>query len=295
MPEAHFGRLTLTLRISLEFVLQELAFRLDGSTFYDHVLLLSLFQGHGGANGDARRARQSIRSVADGVGLPYETSRRHLARMAARGLIDMTAEGCRIPESYSVHADYTDSLLASAAATRALVDRLGALAERGDSDIGGHAVELETADPPEIGRLAFDHTLRTIESLDRFHGRLLATMIFADIACWNLQTVSDGQIAGLADAGEARRELAELLVPATLAGLCDRIGISEAQAARQARRGVDLGLYTRGDRGLTLDFQALASPSSLELMTRVRTSLVRLLNELRSLARANGAAIARNA
>ncbi|QHL90478.1 hypothetical protein GVO57_06055 [Sphingomonas changnyeongensis] len=286
MPEISFGSLLSTFRASLDLVSSELDLRLDGTDFYDYVLLLSILQANAsGARGEIRK-HFSIRSIADGIGLPNETARRHVMRLAEKGLVLVDETGCHVARTSPIYSEYIDNLEAGAKTTHALVSRLEPLGLVGDNGQRLASADIWITNQRRIGHLAFEHTLRTLTSVQMLCRRLLPTILFVKVFTINtsrvghdaLIDITPGACAALADRG--------LLRPARAIDLAGKIRVASTTIGRHLQRGVTAGLYRHTPDGLLVDCAMLASERGIDMMGKTRASLVRLFNDLTQLARA---------
>lgn len=287
MPEISFGSLLSTFRASLDLVSQELDLRLDGTDFYDYILLLSILQANAsGARGEIRK-HFSIRSIADGIGLPNETARRHVMRLADKGLVLVDDSGCHVARTSPIYSEYIDNLEAGAKTAHRLVARLEPLGLVGDTGQRLAGSDIWITHQRKIGHLAFEHMLRTLTSVQTLCRRLLTSILFVKVFTIN---TSDTDYDALVDVTpEACAALGDrgLLRPARVSELAEAIRVAGTTIGRHLQKGVTAGLYRHTPDGLLVDCTMLASRQGIAMMGQTRTSLVRLFNDLGQLARSD--------
>ncbi|MBL8773269.1 MAG: hypothetical protein JNK30_17940 [Phenylobacterium sp.] len=129
---------------------------------------------------DAERRPVSINAVAASLGLPFETVRRRIRRLAAAGVCTVSAEGVVVPASFLASPDYVQSVRVGHARLRAFYQDLQAagLVE----ELPPSAYGLEDAVPVRAAaRLLSDYVLRSCEGLMREAGNVVSALILTAI------------------------------------------------------------------------------------------------------------------
>jgi DNA-binding Lrp family transcriptional regulator len=180
-------------RLSFAFLLDEMAGGVAGLDPLDALLVLAINQAniapltrdpnararYGQLEApapDAERRPVSINAIAASLGLPFETVRRRIRRLAAADVCTVSGEGVLVPASFLASPTYLRSVMAGHLrlrafyfdlAARGLVDELPASAYALEHDIPIRAA----------ARLLSDYVLRTSEGLMREAGNVISTLI----------------------------------------------------------------------------------------------------------------------
>lgn len=191
---------------------------------------------------DAERRPVSINAIAASLGLPFETVRRRIRRLAAAGVCTVNGDGVLVPASFLASPTYLRSVMSGHLRLRAfyfdltahgLVDELPSSAYALEQDIPIRAA----------ARLLSDYVLRTSEGLMREAGNVISTLILTAL----LAAALDGEAAPL----PAKAIAAQLKLPAETVrrhvlqmaedGLCERTTAGVAiPAAILGRPGLQL-------------------------------------------------------
>jgi DNA-binding Lrp family transcriptional regulator len=124
---------------------------------------------------DAERRPVSVNAIAGSLGLPFETVRRRIRRLADVGVCVISAEGVLVPASFLVSEPYLRSVMASHVRLRRFYEELSAagLIE----PLPPSAYSLEDSVPVRAAaRLLADYLLRAIEGLMREATNAVALM-----------------------------------------------------------------------------------------------------------------------
>jgi DNA-binding Lrp family transcriptional regulator len=136
---------------------------------------------------DADRRPVSVNAVAASLGLPFETVRRRLRRLAAADVCRTTAEGVVAPASFLASPPYLQSVVQGHGRLRAFYDEL--LAAGLVEDLPPPAYAPEPHVPVRAAaRLLSDYVLRTSEGLMREAGNVISTLILTALLAYSLRT-----------------------------------------------------------------------------------------------------------
>jgi hypothetical protein len=129
---------------------------------------------------DAERRPVSISSVAHSLGLPFETVRRNVRALSARGVCAVTEAGVIVPQAFLVSPGYLDTVRIG---NERLFALYGALIEAGLMAPLPDPSFPPEAEPPMRGaaRLLSDYVLRTTEHLIGEAGDLIPCLILAAV------------------------------------------------------------------------------------------------------------------
>jgi DNA-binding Lrp family transcriptional regulator len=209
---------------------------------------------------DDLRRPLSINAAASSLGLPFETVRRRLRRLASDGVCRISAEGVIIPASYLASADY----LSSATFDHERLRRFYAVL-RIDGYAEGLPASIYPADPAAPVRAAMrllaDYVLRTAEGLMRETGNVISAVIL--VALLSAALLDD-----------------EAPAPATVKWLALQLGLPAETVRRHVADLEEDGLCARTSRGVAITEEILARPGLQLLLTDNAANVRRLLTGL---------------
>jgi DNA-binding Lrp family transcriptional regulator len=207
---------------------------------------------------DDERRPVSLSAIATSLGLPYETVRRRVGRLAAQGVCDLTGHGAVVPESFLASPAYLTSVVASHARLHRFYRELRA---------GGLMEPLPASRyPPEPAvpiraslRPLSDYLLRTTEKLMALTGDLISGLAFL----------------GLLSAGP--RLPAQ---PSSTAALSRRLAMPHETVRRHAAGLAERGWCLRLPRGFAITDEVLARPEVGALFRDNAANIHRLFAQL---------------
>ncbi|MBL8557010.1 MAG: hypothetical protein JNL41_22245 [Phenylobacterium sp.] len=180
-------------RLSTAFLLDEMAGGVAGLEPLEALLVLAINQAniapltrdpdararYGQLEAPARddeRRPVSINAIAASLGLPFETVRRRIGRLAADGVCAVGVEGVLVPAAFLTSPSYLRSVMSGHLRLRAFYFDLAA---NGLVDeLPGSAYALEPDVPIRAAaRLLSDYVLRTCEGLMREAGNVISSLI----------------------------------------------------------------------------------------------------------------------
>lgn len=207
---------------------------------------------------DTDRRPISVNAIAQSLGLPFETVRRRVKALEARGLCASTAAGVYVPQAAVTSADYV----------RVQADRAGRLAalhgELAAADMLAHAPGLEGFIAGSIraaDRLLANYMLRACGSLLELTGSAMESMVLVALTAANIRDV---QTARLNDWGA----FGAVAAPCNASRLAEGLGMPNETVRRHLHRLEASGFCRRAPSGWTA-----AIPADREAL------LGRLLNE----------------
>lgn len=190
----------------------------------------SAYGGLGAPAPDEERRPVSISAIAHSLGLPFETTRRHIRAMEARGVCTVSSRGVIVPASFLQSDSYIETVVTghgrlklfyAAARREGLVDPLPP-----------SAFPAEGAEPIRAAaRLRADYALRTAEVLMSLTGDIVAALVYL----------------GLLDC-DGR--------PTTIAALSRRLAVPEETVRRRIAEMTERGFCARTPQGLVLTSEA---------------------------------------
>lgn len=276
--EAATARDASLARLSLAFLLDEVVSGMAGLDPLEALLILAINQANivpltrdpdararygqldAPAPDDERRP-VSINAIAGSLGLPFETARRRIRRLAGAGACAVSRDGVVVPGAFLASPPYLQSVLAAhdrlrrfylELKTSGLVDRLPP-----------PAYSLEGSVPVRAAaRLLADYILRTSEGLMREAGNVISLMVFVAL----LETA----LRRRAGDPEAQR-------PQSLSALAATLRLAPETVRRHVTQLLALRRCVRTPAGVTLPPDILDSPGVTQLFADNAVNVQRLL------------------
>jgi len=285
-------------RLLVDFVLDIADIARDGGPVLDTLILTVVVEAnldavnrdpalqriYGGLNSpppDEIRRPVAVNSVAASLGLPYETVRRHLVRMASLGQCEFGPGGVLVPASQLSSPRFVRIAVARYERTRRLyydlkaIGALPSLAAEPRRSYANPALALGDA-PVRLGnRLLSEYYLRLIEMMMRRLGDPISFLVVIGLARANMADLSaEARAADALQPESARR-------PVRRSALAAQLGLP-AETIR--RRLIELEqngycLATRG--GIMISIDLVRRPDSLRLFQENQANLGRFFSRLR--------------
>lgn len=208
---------------------------------------------------DAARRPVSINAVAASLGLPFETTRRRICRLAAQGVCALSPEGVVAPSAFLASPAYVQSVTASHDRLRQFYDELKAADLL--QALPPAAFETETIPIRAAARLLADYVLRSGEGLLRETGNVISAL--------TLVALIASALADESAAGE-RRALSVRAIASTLR-------LSPETVRRHVAEMTEDGLCARTSAGLLITDEALERPGVRLLLEDNLGNVQRLL------------------
>jgi hypothetical protein len=264
--------------LSFAFLLDEIANGVGGLEPLDALLVLAINQANvapltrdpkaralygqieAPAPDEARRP-VSINAVAASLGLPFETVRRRIRRLAAERVCALAAEGVLVPASFLASSAYVQSVMLGHERLRRFylelrtAELLDPLPPPGFTTNNG--VPIRAA-----ARLLADYVLRTSEGLMREAGNVVSVLTLVALLS-----------AALADEGSTGPSSRAVSVRA----IAHRLQLSPETVRRHAAELVEDGRCARTSPGLFVSEAVLARPGLRMLLADNATNVQRLL------------------
>lgn len=231
---------------------------------------------------DELRRRVSVSAIAQSLRLPYETARRHVARLAAAGECEVTPQGVYVPAATLHSPRHRGTVIATYELLRDFYFRLRSLGALADLPAPDPAAVLDPASVAPVRavvRISSDYVLRMIDLLAIHVGDLVRGLILLAILRANTVHFPD-ETRGGDDGGPASFVADEERRPVRVAELSARLGVPEETVRRHAARLVKDRLCVRGPDGLVLPAHVLARPQFVQLMADNHANVVRMFAAL---------------
>lgn len=229
---------------------------------------------------DDLRRPVSMSGVAASLGLPFETVRRHLNRLAAAGECVIGPKGVVVPTARLASPDYVQLGVAQYERTRALYRDIKALGIL-DSVAPPGAADADpplASDAPPVRictRLLSEYYLRVIELLMRRVGDPVSGLIVVGLARANMSGFTPEQRAAGHILPEAVRK------PVRRTALAEQLGLP-AETVR--RRLIDLeqrGYCHTTAGGVSFAPEAMLNPDAMLMFEENQRNFLRFVNRLR--------------
>jgi DNA-binding Lrp family transcriptional regulator len=209
---------------------------------------------------DALRRPVSMNALASSLGLPFETVRRRVRGLLARGICEAACGGVIVPTRQLSSPAYIKRTFESYERLRAFyyqLSDLGLLKQlpAPSIDLGETLTPLRT-----VARVSNDYALRVVDSLMRAMGDLMAGIILMEVVRCNTERLTARQRGG---EGNAPQDYVsdEFRRPVSVSSLGRRIGLPVETVRRHAAELLARGLCIRVRGGLVAPAEALARPA----------------------------------
>jgi DNA-binding Lrp family transcriptional regulator len=263
--------------LAFAFLLDEMANGVGGLEPLDALLVLAINQAniapltrdpeararYGGLNApapDGERRPVSINAVAASLGLPFETVRRRIRRLAAEQVCTVSSEGVVVPASFLASPSYLQSVMLGHERLRRFYEELRAAGLVDPLPLpafGTDSVPVRAA-----ARLLADYVLRTSEGLMREASNVISVLVLVALLA-----------AALADEGRADDTPRAMSVRA----IALQLRLSPETARRHVTELIEDGLCVRTSSGLLLNEETLARPGLRLLLADNAGNVQRLL------------------
>ncbi|WP_334164954.1 hypothetical protein [Phenylobacterium sp.] len=300
MPQSPpLSRLRLVGRLSVALLLDLVQIgRLDRE-FLDGVLLLTIVQANIGPltrdtdlqrtygdydapPPDELRRRVSVSAIARSLRLPYETARRHIARLAAAGECEVTPQGVYVPAATLHSPRHREAVIGTCELLRDFYFRLRELDALADLPAAEPAAALNAASGAPVRaivRISSDYVLRMVDLLAIHVGDLVRGLILLAVLRANTEDLT-AEVRGRAAEGPDGFTSDAMRRPVRVAELSARLGVPEETVRRHAARLVKDRLCVRGPDGLVLPSHVLARPQFVQLMADNHANVARMFAAL---------------
>jgi hypothetical protein len=203
---------------------------------------------------DSLRRPISINAVSQSLGVPFETARRRVARLAAARLCNITPAGVIVPSPVVKLGSHKAAAEANCARTRALYLRLADLRlapEPPDAAPWSGPAPLRA-----VARASSDYLLRVIAAAGASLGDVVSTAIWLEILRSTHEQLADE--AGLCPDRSS---------PVSVSAVAKRIGLPTENVRRRVADFTERGLCERTGAGVVL---ARDTPHSPEMALMLR-------------------------
>lgn len=220
---------------------------------------------------DSDRTPVTVYAIAKELGIPYETVRRHAAKLRKEGLCDSVTGGLIIPNSAFLHPGMLSAVQAHWALTQDFVN-----------SAGGHATAPSEPPPGDVSRqvvrLGINYFLDVIALIGRtLEVDALGALVMRAVSFVNLeQHAYDPSAYPEVPVGpkDSERE------PVSVYAVAKTLNLPYETTRRHVRRLMERGLLEKSGAGVILPERVSARPQVLagigELTARTETYLARL-------------------
>jgi DNA-binding Lrp family transcriptional regulator len=217
------------------------------------------FATNGASVPDEMRRPISVNALAQSMGLPFETVRRRIVGLVARGLLAANKQGVFVPAATAAEDRHGVAQLNAYEDLRGLFDRLGAA---GWPSPGAAPSCAWTGEAPTqlAARISTDFTLRLIRSLTAIVGDPTA------VAVWLAILSGDGS------AGGPR--------PVRISQIARRLDLPSETARRRVQTLAARGLCEMTEAGAIITAKQFKTPAFVQLAQRNLNDLRRMFLQL---------------
>lgn len=231
----------------------------------------------------------SVRAIAQSLAMPYETTRRKVIELEAKGLARRVgARGYTVSPPLFDEAVYRADNEATWRALCTVVSDLRALGFDFDQFAGGATLSadrgLTHADRADAAAvLANDFLLRVLEGGVGPHGSMIDAVIFCTLLLINAELLTNDPQLAWAYAGAETPPPDSLRRPATITGLSDSLGLPHETVRRRVRRQRELGWVKRVTGGYLITMERMQDPDVLQTGLLISRRFLQLLEAIRML------------
>jgi len=228
---------------------------------------------------DEIRRPAGVEAIAAALGIPAETARQRIARMAEQGACHMGAAGVVVPGAFTGSALFRAQRQEQYDKLRRLYLRLR-IAAVIEAPLGGWTPYEADAPPLRlVGRLVVEYLLRFTEAPNAQIGDVFTRLVLLDMLVANTQHLPDTESG--TEAVEADGFIPDSWRKAVSATrLARRLGLPRQTVRRQVDELLARGLCRRRFFGYIVPAEVLAQPLMLQFVTQNYGSLIALFAKL---------------
>ncbi len=281
-------------RLSLHFLLDMLRLARNGESLTDTLITMAVLQANLApvlqdqtlgrryaetSPPDDLRRPISASAVALSLRIPYETVRRRIAGLAARGMCRITPKGVYVPHSFG-HSPHAVAVLQDLQdCVRTHYERLQQANALPPLPPMERPLTVPGAPLVLVRRAASEYALRLVDEISLIFGDVIAGLVMFEIIRANTEHVPDAHRGGdrpgpngfIPD--EERR-------PVRMSEVAQRLGLPHETARRYALRLVRQEFCQRRPAGLVAPREVLARPTFIDLMASNHANLSRMFARL---------------
>lgn len=283
-------------RLLVEFVLDIADLARDENSLLDNLIVTLVVEANvAPVNGDPALQRRyggldspppdelrrpvSVSAVASSLGMPFETVRRRIARLAEAGACQIGPKGVLVPAAQLSSPDYARRAVARYERTRRLYHDLKAVGAFATAEARRPRPEpvIPADDAPVrlCNRLLSEYYLRLIELMMRRLGDPVAAIVVLGLARANLASLSREARAAQAILPETARK------PVRRSTLAKQLGLPGETVRRRLMELEELGYCHSVRGGVMISIENVLSPQSMGRMQENQGNLVRFFARLR--------------
>jgi hypothetical protein len=232
---------------------------------------------------DSLRTPVSVYALAQSLRLPYETTRRYVAKLIDGGQAVRVERGVIVPMAAMEAAPVRLASIQFHANLRRFLEilvRIGAFPELLGAGAGRKGFLAQVTQPPQannlrrIARTTNSFHLRTAEVLaDAADGDLVRGIVFLGIIQANIQTLNSDLNLSLQYAGVEDIPPDELRRPISVYALAQSLDLPYETARRYVQKLIEDGRCAREPSGIVVSRTVLAQPAMLAALERNHANL----------------------
>lgn len=227
---------------------------------------------------DSMRRPVSVSALAAMLGLPFETVRRRVRRLHARGVCNVMPDGVMVPSRFLGSELHAAALRRTAALVRDVFERLKQVGFFSVVTLSPPAAEAEPDPLRVIARAAGDYFLRSLVLMNKHLRDATDAFILMQLLRENTNHLPDDRTrwaalpSSLVPDSEKR--------PATVALVAARLKLSHESVRRRMNRLAEAGLCVRSRRGFIVPAEVLERGPLHDLFRQNRIDMARMFRTL---------------
>jgi DNA-binding Lrp family transcriptional regulator len=233
---------------------------------------------------DEVRRPTSISSIADALGLPFETTRRHVSRLIEEGASVRVGGGVIVPTAFVLSLGPVN--VANVGYVRKFVRDLGAIGvvagEEPPAGRGADDVVEAAAVARVVSRLSSAYVLRVVQLLVQVFGDIRPALVAQTIFTANKAHLDARHGEGWRYAGVDEPPPDDLSRPVSVARVAQALGLPYETARAQVRRLIADEVCVRVGDGLIVPQAAMERPAAVRAMLENVGFVRKFLRDLRA-------------
>jgi DNA-binding Lrp family transcriptional regulator len=240
--------------------------------------------GPDGTFPDEIRRPISIARLAESTGMPFESVRRIVGRLAETGICRRVERGVILPRSALTRPEFVRVVTVNVGYLRRFVRDLQTAGVVEEAPPAGFPPDVDEFTARIVVRMSGEYLLRALHLLVDTYGDIREGIIAQTIVAANTAHLESRDGEGGRYAALDRPPHDEDLIPIAVAAVADSLGMPYETTRGQVRRLVAKGICQRVKGGVIVPMAVLERPAAIRAMLANLGYIRRFVRELRALA-----------